>query len=112
MNFKITIKPDKAYLKEAYEEIISFKKLRKWEHVLGVLLFLGGLILWQADKNNSIGFIPYFFMGAGIYEVFKFYYLKYKYVNDHTKELKEEIKKLKKSILIFIDTVNFSLVSF
>ncbi len=80
MNFTISIFADKNYYQETYEEILKSNPPKKWEDILGIILFVFGISLLIIDKNKTIGYFPYFFIGAGLYEFTKFHYLKYRWM--------------------------------
>lgn len=102
MNFKLNIEPNETYYQEAYEEILSSKKLKKWEPVLAILLLLFGVILFFLDKNRTLGLFPLLFIGFGIFEFISFFYKKKKWIKarlnnpivDHPVGLKLEFDDL------------------
>lgn len=82
MIFKLNFKPDESYYEEAYGELISLTKIKKSEPILASISVLFGIGLFYADKNNVLGFFPIFFILMGVYEFFKFYYEKKKWIKD------------------------------
>ena len=82
MTFKLTFTPDKKYYEEAYDELISLTKLKKWEPVLAVIMGLFGIGLYYFDKSGALGIFPFFFVIMGIYEFFKFFYNKNKWLSE------------------------------
>lgn len=85
MNFKIDFTPNKEYYKEAYEEMISTYKLKKWEPIFALLLIVFGLFIYFTIKSENLKFIPFIFIFLGIYELVKFYFEKRKWINDRLK---------------------------
>jgi hypothetical protein len=73
MNFTLTIKPDEIYYKEAYNEIISSYKFKKYEPLFATIMILLGLFLYNYDSNNRLGLFPIVFCAIGIYEFIKFF---------------------------------------
>ena len=129
MTFKISFIPDEAYYKEAYFELVRFKR---WEPFLGILLIFVGACIFLYDnyaKTISIGLVI-----VGLYEFIKCFYEKNKWVKERMKsgvsgqriemefddevikhtgpfshgEMKwsglKEIKKTKKGIVLRIET--------
>ncbi len=82
MNFKLNFQPDEEYYKEAYSELISILKFKKFEPLFAILLILVGLILYYFDENKSIGVFPVILSLLGIYELVKFYYDRKKWLKD------------------------------
>ena len=82
MNFKLNFQPDYVYYKEAYSELISILKFKKFEPLFAILLTLVGLILYYFDENQSIGVFPVILSLLGIYEFVKFYYDRNKWLKD------------------------------
>ena len=85
MNFKIDFTPNKEYYKEAYEEMISTYKLKKWEPIFALLLIVFGLFNYFTIKSENLKFIPFIFIFLGIYELVKFYSEKRKWINNRLK---------------------------
>jgi hypothetical protein len=82
MNFKIEFYPDKSYYKEAYEEIISTYKFKKWEPIFAILFFVFGISIYFINQTENLIFFPSVFIVIGIYEFFKFYNEKRKWIKD------------------------------
>ncbi len=82
MNFNLTFKPDEDYYKEAYAEIISSLKLKKYEPIFATIMVLLGIGLYFFDNHKTLGLFPLVFSGIGIYEFYKFYYEKKKWLKD------------------------------
>ncbi len=74
MNFKLAFRPDENYYKEAYSEITSSLKFKKYEPLLGTIMVLFGGSLVFIDSNKVLGLFPFIFIGIGIYELFKSYW--------------------------------------
>jgi hypothetical protein len=82
MNFSLTLKPDEAYYKEAYSEMISTLKLKKYEPIFAIIMILFGLGLNYFDSKEKLGLFPLFFSAVGAYELYKSYYEKKKWLKD------------------------------
>lgn len=82
MTFNLSFKPDEKYYKEAYEELISLTRLKKWEPILAIIMVVFGVGLDYFDKYDKLGIFPFFFMIMGIYEFFKFFYNKTKWLKE------------------------------
>lgn len=82
MTFKLNFKPDENYYVEAYEELICLKKMKKIEPILATISAIFGIWLLYSDKNNVLGYFPFLFILMGIYEFFKFYYEKKKWIKE------------------------------
>lgn len=82
MDFKLTFIPDKEYYKTAYTEIISTLKLKKYEPIFAVIMILLGIILYFQDGYKVTGIFPIFFALVGLYELFKVYYERKKWLAD------------------------------
>ena len=82
MNFTLTFKPDEAYYKEAYETILSTLKLKKYEPIFATIMIIFGIGLYFYDSRKNLGIFPFVFSGIGIYEIYKFYYEKNKWIKD------------------------------
>jgi hypothetical protein len=82
MIFKLTFQPDEKYYKEAYEELISLSRLKKWEPILATAMTLFGIGLYCFDTAHVLGMFPFFFVVIGIYEVFKCFYSKRKWLKE------------------------------
>ena len=85
MNFKIDFTPNKEYYKEAYEEMISTYKLKKWEPIFALLLIVFGLFIYFTIKSENLKFTPFIFIFLGIYELVKFYSEKRKWIKNRLK---------------------------
>ena len=55
MNFKLNIKPDEEYYKEAYDEIVSSLKLKKYEPYFAITMIILGLIFYFQDADKKLG---------------------------------------------------------
>lgn len=82
MNFNLTFKPDENYYKEAYAEIISSLKLKKYEPIFATIMVIFGIGLYVFDTHKILGVFPFIFSGIGIYEFCKFYFEKKKWLKD------------------------------
>ncbi len=80
MTFKVFIQTNNEYYIEAYSESIS--KFKKIEPILAIGLIIFGIILFVIDSQESLSFFPFFFVLAGPYEIFRFYYTRKKWLND------------------------------
>ena len=85
MSFKIEFYPDKSYYEEAYNEIISTLKLKKYEPIFALVIIFFGITLFFINQNKNLSFISIIFIGIGIYEFMKYYYEKQKWINDRLK---------------------------
>lgn len=95
MNFKIDFKPSKEYYEEAYDEMISSYKLKKWEPFFALLLVVFGIVIYFIINNEKLKFLPFIFILLGFYELIKFYNEKKKWINARLKS-----KVLEKNIQI------------
>lgn len=82
MNFSLTLTPDEAYYKEAYGEMISALKWKKYEPIFATIMILFGLGLHLLDKTDRLGIFPFVFSAIGAYEFYKVYYEKKKWIKD------------------------------
>lgn len=82
MNFNLTFIPDEDYYKEAYSEIISSFKYKKYEPIFASIMAFWGIFLYFIDKNKILGLFPFVFSGIGIYEFYKFYNEKKNWMKD------------------------------
>jgi hypothetical protein len=82
MNFKLNFKPDEEYYKEAYDEIVSSLKLKKYEPYFAITMIILGLIFYFQDTDKKLGIFPIVFTLIGFYELFKLYYEKKKWLKD------------------------------
>lgn len=80
MNFTLNFTPDKAYYIEAYDEIVSSLKYKKYEPYFAILLIGMSIILYFQDTYKVSGLIPILFSLSGIYQLFKLYFEKKKWV--------------------------------
>jgi len=80
MIFTITISPNESYYKEAYGEIVSTLKLKKYEPYFAIIMFLFGIGLYFWDTYKVLGIFPVIFSLVGVYECFKVYHEKYKWL--------------------------------
>ena len=87
MNFNLTFIPDEAYYKEAYEEIVSTLRFKKYEPFFAILMVIFGVGLYFYDKNRISGIFPFVFSLIGIYEF-------YKLLNEKNKWLKNRLDSL------------------
>ena len=85
MTFKIAFTSSKHYYKESYEELISLKKFKKFEPILAIILLFFGVFLFISDSINKLKFLPIVFIILGVYEFFKFYYDKNKWIEARAK---------------------------
>ncbi|WP_264558856.1 YcxB family protein [Flavobacterium sp. N2270] len=82
MDFKLNFHPDEEYYKEAYDQLISIAKLKKFEPIFAVVFVLIGVCLYYFNMNKAFGFSSMIFSAIGIYEFFKFYYDRNKWLKD------------------------------
>ena len=82
MTFKLTFTPDKKYYEEAYDELISITKLRKWEPIFAIIMTLFGIGLYYFDERGLLGILPFFFIILGVYEFVKVSYIKRKWLKE------------------------------
>ncbi len=82
MNFKLNFIPDEEYYKEAYDEIVSSLKLKKYEPYFAITMIILGLIFYFQDTDKKLGIFPIVFTLIGFYELFKLYYEKKKWLKD------------------------------
>ncbi|MEC4003839.1 hypothetical protein OX283_004160 [Flavobacterium sp. SUN052] len=85
MNFKIEFKTSKEYYEEAYDEMISTYKLKKWEPFFATLLVVFGIVIYFIINNEKLKFLPFIFILFGFYELIKFYNEKKKWINARLK---------------------------
>ncbi|GAA4041735.1 YcxB family protein [Flavobacterium chungnamense] len=85
MNFKIDFKASKEYYEEAYDEMISSYKLKKWEPIFALLLVVFGIVIYFIINNKKLKFLPFIFILLGFYELIKFYNEKKKWINSRLK---------------------------
>ncbi|MGA9212751.1 MAG: hypothetical protein WBY99_08680 [Kaistella sp.] len=82
MNFKLNFKPDENYYKEAYAEIISSLKFKKYEPLFATIMVFFGIGLYFFDTHKKLGLFPFVFSCVGIYEFYKFHFEKKKWLKD------------------------------
>ena len=82
MNFNLTLIPDELYYKEAYREILSTFKFKKYEPFFATLMVILGIGLYFYDTNRITGLFPFFFSLIGIYEFYKQFHEKNKWLKD------------------------------
>ncbi|MGL4632278.1 MAG: hypothetical protein ACRCVT_13835 [Leadbetterella sp.] len=82
MNFSLKFHPDEEYYKEAYGEMVSLVRLKKYEPYFAVALFFFGIYLYLKDTEKVLGMFPFAFSIAGIYEFFKLFYERKKWLSD------------------------------
>jgi YcxB-like protein len=82
MNFNITFKPDLQYYKEAYGEIVSTLKLKKYEPYFAIIMIVLGVFFFFQDTDKRLGIFPVVFSCIGFYELFKLYFEKKKWLKD------------------------------
>lgn len=82
MNFSLTYVLDRQYYEEAYREMISSLKLKKYELIFAIIMIVFGIGLYLLDKNNKLSIFPFVFICLGIYEYYKVYYEKKKWLKD------------------------------
>jgi hypothetical protein len=59
MNFTLTFIPDEPYYKEAYSEIVSTLKFKKYEPFLATIMVIFGIALYFYDTNRILGIFPF-----------------------------------------------------
>lgn len=82
MNFSLTYVLDKQYYEEAYREMISSLKLKKYEPVFATIMIVFGIALYLLDKNNKLSIFPLVFFSLGVYELYKVYSEKKKWLKN------------------------------
>lgn len=80
MIFAITIIPDEPYYKEAYDELVSTLKLKKYEPYFASVMILFGIGLYFFDTHKVLGIFPIIFSLIGVYELYKVYNEKNKWM--------------------------------
>lgn len=80
MIFTITIIPDEPYYKEAYDELVSTLKLKKYEPYFAIIMILFGIGLYFFDTDKVLGIFPIIFSLIGVYELYKVYNEKNKWL--------------------------------
>jgi hypothetical protein len=82
MNFNLTFIPDEPYYQEAYNEIVSTLKYKKYEPFFATLMVIFGVGLYFYDTNRISGIFPIVFSLIGIYEFYKLFHEKNKWLKD------------------------------
>jgi hypothetical protein len=82
LNFKLYFKPDEQYYKEAYAEMISTLKIKKYEPIFATIMVFFGIGLYFFDTSKKLGMFPFIFSCIGIYEFCKFYFEKNRWLKD------------------------------
>ncbi|MCP9763564.1 YcxB family protein [Lacihabitans soyangensis] len=82
MNFDLTFVPDRAYYEEAYDEIISTLKRRKYESYLATCMIVFGLFFYFLNIFETLKFFPFILIFFGIYGHFSMYNEKKKWLKD------------------------------
>lgn len=82
MNFNLTIIPDEEYYKEAYREMVSTLRFKKYEPFFATLMVIFGVGLYFFDINRITGIFPIVFSLIGIYEFYKLFHEKNKWLKD------------------------------
>lgn len=80
MIFNITLTPDEPYYKEAYGELVSTLKIKKYEPYFAIIMILFGIGLYYFDTYKVSGIFPIIFSLVGVYEFFKVYHEKNKWM--------------------------------
>ncbi len=82
MDFRLTFTPDEPYYKEAYDEIVSSLKFKKYEPYFATTMVIFGIGLYVYDTNSILGMFPIVFSLIGVYEFYKLYHEKKKWLKD------------------------------
>lgn len=82
MNFNLTFTPDESYYKEAYGEMVSTLRFKKYEPFFATLMVICGIGLYFYDTNQILGIFPIVFSLIGIYELYKLHDEKSKWLKD------------------------------
>lgn len=82
MNFNLTFIPDETYYKEAYRKIVSTLRFKKFEQFFAALIVIFGIGLYFYDTNRNLGSFSIVFILIGIYEFYKLFYEKNKWLKD------------------------------
>lgn len=82
MEFSLKFIPDEDYYKEAYNEMVSSMKYKKYVPYFASALIFVGVVFYFFDKSGIIGIFPFLFIFSGLYEFFKFYNEKKKWMKD------------------------------
>jgi hypothetical protein len=84
MNIEINQKINKEYYTEYYSQWLKYKsKFKKWEHIIGFISLLLGLIIYLLNQSLfsfSIGLIIF-----GLLMVYEFYSSKHKWLKERMK---------------------------
>lgn len=86
MSFKLTLIPNDNYYREAFQEILSLKKLKKWEPLIASLLIMSGFILLYIDNFSTFRLTILLLIGIGTFELIKFYFEKHKWIESQKKK--------------------------
>ena len=82
MEFNLKFIPDENYYKEAYDEMVSSMKYKKYVPYFASTLIFVGAVFYFLDKSGVIGIFPFLFIFLCLYEFFKFYNEKKKWMKD------------------------------
>lgn len=82
MNFNINFIPDEEYYKEAYRAIILSLKLKKYEPLFALIMIVLGIWLYFQDTYKILGYFPFVFSAIGLYELFKLYFERKKWLDE------------------------------
>ncbi|CAH0997984.1 hypothetical protein EMA8858_04119 [Emticicia aquatica] len=80
MNFNLSFVPDEKYYNEAYKAIVSSLKTKKYEPFFAITMIALGLWFSFQDQNKILGYFPILFSMIGVYEFFKLYFEKKKWL--------------------------------
>lgn len=100
MIFDLNFIPDENYYKEAYTEITSSLKLKKYEPCFAVAMVFLGVIFYFLDTYRKLGLFPFFFSGVGMYEFYKIYHRKNKWLKERS-DSRNNGKQLQLKFTIF-----------
>lgn len=82
MEFSLKFISDEDYYKEAYDVMVSSMKYKKYVPYFASALIFVGVVFYFFDKSGIIGIFPFLFIFSGLYEFFKFYNEKKKWMKD------------------------------
>lgn len=82
MEFSLKFIPDENYYKEAYDEMVSSMRYKKYVPYFASALIFVGIVFSFLDKSGVVGIFPFLFICSGLYEFFKFYNEKKKWMKD------------------------------
>jgi hypothetical protein len=85
MDFKIIFRPDLDYYKEAYTEIVKSNGLKRFEPFFATIMIIFAVGLWYFDNSKVLGIFPIVFGALGVYEFYKVYSSRTKWINDRVK---------------------------